>query len=57
MVQDEIKSPRERWIELKAHMKAEINKIDEDTAWQESEPEWWLEMSDVERKLNNSKIK
>jgi len=35
---------RERWLALKAEFLAEVNKIDNDTPWSNSEPGWWLEM-------------
>jgi len=48
-------SCRERWETLKEEMAKKIKAIDEDTPWQETEPEWWLEMTDVERLLLKKK--
>jgi len=50
-------TPKERWIELKAQMQQEIDKIDKDTPWQVIEPAWWLEMREIEKIIINSDIK
>lgn len=43
-------TPRQRFV---AEMKAIISKIDiidKETPWQNSEPEWWLEMMEIRKK-------
>ena len=42
--------PEEQWCQLKAQMLVAIEKIDEQTRWR-VEPDWWTEMSEVERLL------
>jgi hypothetical protein len=45
------KTPAERWKELKKLILTEIQSIDSDTPWTETEPKWWLEMSEIERHI------
>ena len=48
MTQDECKAV---WEELKKETLKKIREIDKETPWSCCEPEWWLEMSNVERVL------
>ena len=50
-------TPRERWQTLRKDILTEINKIDKDTPWQETEPEWWLEMMELHRTISASMVK
>lgn len=44
-------APYKQWSDLKAQVLTEIQQIDNNTKWSEVEPEWWLEMMDVQRLL------
>lgn len=58
-----LKTPAQRWCDLvdngplertnqdSINMLAEIDKIDQDTPWQEVEPNWWLSMMDLRKML------
>ncbi len=48
-VKPRVKSPSEQWASLKEEVLEKIEAIDKDTPWQECEPEWWLEMMEVDR--------
>lgn len=36
---------------LLINTKAEIERIDKATIWQNTEPEWWIEMMDLQRDI------
>lgn len=44
-------TPREKWENLKKYILTQTEKIDKETPWQNSEPEWWLEMQTIERNV------
>lgn len=44
-------SPKEKWENLKKYIITQIERIDEETEWQNTEPEWWLEMQNIERNI------
>jgi hypothetical protein len=47
-----MKTPQERWNEIKADPTiGQIDDIDKDVQWSETEPAWWLEMMEVRRRL------
>jgi len=43
--------PIQRWIALKKYILQMTHEINIDTTWTESEPEWWLEMMEIQKKL------
>lgn len=42
---------REKWENLKKYILTQTEKIDKETPWQNTEPEWWLEMQTIERNI------
>ena len=44
-------TPSEKWENLKKYILTQTKKIDKETPWQNSEPEWWLEMQTIERNV------
>ena len=44
-------TPSEKWENLKKYILAQTEKIDKETPWQNTEPEWWLEMQTIERNV------
>lgn len=40
---------KQRFLELCAEVNKRISEIDKDTPWPESEPQWWLDMMEVQR--------
>jgi len=44
-------TPREKWENLKKYILTQTEKIDKETPWQSTEPEWWLEMQTIERNI------
>ena len=44
-------SPENSWLDLCEKVINKIDKIDDETPWQETEPEWWIHMQDVRRAL------
>jgi hypothetical protein len=47
-----MKTPKERWEEIKANPTVEqIDAINKDTPWTETEPLWWIEMMEVRARL------
>lgn len=41
----------EKWENLKKYILTQTEKIDKETHWQETKPEWWLEMQTIERNI------
>lgn len=41
--------PWEKYAQLKEALKEAIEDIDRLTPWQDHEPKWWLEMSNIDR--------
>jgi len=44
----------QKWKKLSQEMIDKINALDKDTPWSETEPKWWIEMSNVRRALFTS---
>ena len=44
-------TPLEKWENLKKYILIQTEKIDKETPWKNSEPEWWLEMQTIERNI------
>lgn len=42
-------TPKEKWENLKRYIIEQTDKIDKETEWRPTEPEWWLEMSTIAR--------
>lgn len=48
-------TPKEKWENLKNFVLEQIEIIDGETEYSVTEPDWWLQMSDVQRKLYQTK--
>jgi len=46
---ENVLTPREKFINEMEQLIIKLKAIDKETPWQNSEPEWWLAMSDIER--------
>lgn len=44
-------TPRQMFVNEVENMINKLVEIDKSTPWQPVEPEWWLEMSDLERNM------
>ena len=44
-------TPKEKWDNLKRYIIEQTDKIDKETEWRPTEPEWWLEMSTISRNV------
>ena len=44
-------TPKEKWENLKRYIIEQTDKIDKETEWRPTEPEWWLEMSTIARNV------
>jgi hypothetical protein len=49
--------PSEQWEDLRRSIIAGIILIDEETPWQGTEPEWWLEMMEVQSAVRAARLK
>lgn len=39
---------------LLVDIKQRIHEIDDDTEWQETEPDWWIDMMEIRRAASNA---
>lgn len=44
-------TPKEKWENLKREFLIKIQEIDNETPWENPEPDWWLEMSKFETQV------
>jgi hypothetical protein len=49
-----IKTSRQKWEIFREEVTARINEIDKETPWSETEPEWWLQMMEVQKLINKN---
>ena len=50
-------NPKEEFYKLLEEICDKVDIIDENTPWSEVEPQWWLDMMEIRRKVVNSKLK
>ena len=44
-------TPKKRFHDVCIAFVAELSRIDKAVPWSETEPEWWLDMADLKRKV------
>jgi hypothetical protein len=49
------KTPRQKWESLKQSVIQQITEIDKETPWQDYEPEWWLEMMNIQKLMRGQR--
>ena len=50
-ISDVMGATLKKWDNLKRYIIEQTDKIDKETEWQPTEPEWWLEMNTISRNV------